>query len=516
MALLRKFTLMAILGAIGAALGAGLGEALFSQAVARRSEPRRICLLFDISGSMAETVRREDGGSITQLQALKDAACDFIARQDLTHDLVALTVFSSDAHLVVSLSRDGELLQKSIRGLWASGGTNLGRGFDVTQTVLAHEPGERWVLVFTDGKPETSSTGESPQVAALSAASRLRDAGVKIVAIGTPLADASLLAQAAGSPANVIVSDASALHAAFQRSEEVIKNRQMLSSAGSAGFTHDALKAGIWAALVAVGAGIGLVVAQNRHTHRRALGVRQGFMVIVGGTLTGLAAGFAGQSIYFALSGVAMVAAIGRVAAWSLLGFGLGYGMGSFVPNLARRRAAIAVAVAGAAASLCFLTLTPLVGDAFGRLLGAAILGLAAGLTTVMIEAVCREAWIVVHWGPRERTTLTLGESPILVGASSDAHVLIAEDDSPSPIMARISLARGAVRMEDHTGGSSVLRDGEVIEFGRIRIEVCASGSPAPEQFDGRSETPRRGNERAHKARAREAKWHAAETSRER
>ncbi len=517
MALLRKFTLMAILGAIGAALGAAIGESLFSQAAAQRSEPRRICLLFDISGSMAETVRREDGGSITQLQALKDAACDFIARQDLTHDLVALTVFSSDAHLVVSLSQDGELLQKSIRGLWASGGTNLGRGFDVTQTVLAHEPGERWVLVFTDGKPETSSTRESPHVAALSAASRLRDAGVKIVAIGTPIADARLLAQAAGSPNNVIISDASALHAAFQRSEEVI-NRQMLANTGSSGFSHNALLTGAWAALVAVGAGVGLVLAQNRHTHRRALGVRQGLMVVVGGTLTGLAAGFAGQSIYFALSGVVMVAAIGRVAAWSLLGCGLGYGMGSFVPNLARHRAAIAGALAGAAASFCFLTLTPLVGDAIGRLLGAAILGLAAGLTTVIIEAACREAWIVVHWGPRERSTLTLGESPILVGASSSAHVLIAEDDSPSPIMARISLAGDAVRMEDHTGATSVLRDGEVIEFGRIRIEVCASGSPAPEAGPGHdgSDEPS-GGDRVRKASARQSKWHAVETtSRER
>jgi Ca-activated chloride channel family protein len=236
-------------------------------------------------------------------------------------------------------------------------------------------------------------------------------------------------------------------------------------------------------------------------------------MVVVGGALTGLAAGFAGQSIFFVLSGVAMVAAIGRVAAWSLLGFGLGYGMGSFVPNLARRRAAIAVAVAGAAASFCFLTLAPLVGDAFGRLLGAAILGLAAGLVTVIIEAACREAWIVVHWGPRERTTLTLGEDPILVGASSEAHVLLAEEHSPSPIMARIALAGGAVRMEDHTGGTSVLRDGEVIEFGRIRIEVCASGASAPEAAPDAAVRGAPATDRLGRARARESKWRAAEAS---
>jgi Ca-activated chloride channel family protein len=510
MALLRKFTMMAALGALGAAIGAGLGEGLFSRAAAQRSEPRRICLLFDVSGSMAETVRREDGGSITQLQALKDAACDFIARQDLARDLMGLVVFSSDAHLVASLSHDAELLQKSIRGLWASGGTNLGRGLDVTQTVLAHEPGERWVLVFTDGKPETSSTGESPQVAALSAASRLRGAGVKIVAIGTPLADAGLLAQAAGGPANVIVSDASRLHEAFERSEEVI-NRQMLASTGASGFTHNALLAGAWAALVAIGAGFGLVVAQNRHLRRRALGLREGFMVVVGGAFTGLAAGFAGQSVFFVLSGVSAVAAIGRVAAWGLLGAGLGYGMGSFVPNLARRRAAFAVAAAGAAAALSFLTLVPLVGDAFGRLLGAAVLGLAAGLMTVIIEAACREAWLVVHWGPRERTTLTLGEEPILVGASAEAHVLLAEDDSPSPIMARISLSGGAVGMEDHAGRSSVLRHGETIEFGRIRIEVCASGAPAPEPAPERTERRATPQDPAARARARESSRRGAE-----
>jgi hypothetical protein len=79
--------------------------------------------------------------------------------------------------------------------------------------------------------------------------------------------------------------------------------------------------------------------------------------------------------------------------------------------------------------------------------------------------------------------------------------------------MARISLAGDAVRMEDHTGRTSVLRDGEVIEFGRIRIEVCASGAPAPEAAGLRDSDEPPGKGRAHKARARDSKWHAVETS---
>ena len=155
MTLLKKLTVMAILGAIGASVGAGMGEMLFLGEGSPRGESRKISLLFDISGSMGDRISREGGRSVSQLSALQDAASDFLRRQDLSIDPVGLTVFSSDARVVNELTHDVGVLDKSIGKLYANGGTNLGRGFDVAASVLKGETGDRWILVFTDGKPET-------------------------------------------------------------------------------------------------------------------------------------------------------------------------------------------------------------------------------------------------------------------------------------------------------------------------------------------------------------------------
>ncbi len=489
MSLLKKVTVMAFLGALGAAAGAVLGEGLFLGATPARTEPRTICLLFDISGSMNETVRApEDVHAQTQLAVLKEAARDFIARQDLSLDSMGLAVFATGAHVVTPPGHDPVALQRDVKGLMANGGTNLGRGFDVAATALAGREGQRFVLVFSDGKPESSSTRETPEAAALSAAARLRESGVQIIAIGTGLADAGLLAEAAGSPQNVLISDPKALNDAFKRSEEIIDSRQMLASTAvtAASFRQYVIQTGAWVALVAVGTALGLVIGQNRHLRRRAVGPRDGVLVVLGGLLTGLVVGAAGQTIYYVLSSAPSVAAIGRVVSWTLLGGGIGYGMGFFVPNVNRKRAALAGAAGGLAAAFCFLTLVPAMGDTIGRMLGAALVGLAAGLTIVLVElvegAVYGKAWLVVHWGPKEKSTLLLGPKPILVGRSSEAHVLIADADSPQPIMARIRLDGGTVRMEEGRGGAvRTLHDGDELTYGRIRIEVRAAAGGAPE-----------------------------------
>ena len=476
MTLLQKITVMALLGAIGAVAGAVLGEVLFLDDDPARSEARKICLLFDVSGSMGDTVSSPGGGVSTQLQALQQAACDFVDRQDFALDAMALTIFSSDARLVTPLVHSPETLKQAIMTLRPMGGTDLGLGFDKALDAMKRETGERWVLLFSDGKPESSSTGQTPEQSALSAARRVREAGIDIVAIGTGLADASLLAQATGSADNVIISDPDKLADAFKRSEEVI-NRQMLASRSSSGsFKRNVVLTGCWAALIAIGASMGLVIAQNRHLRRRILSPKQAVLINVGGVVTGLFAGALGQTLFYVLSETPAVIAIGRVAAWSVLGFGIGFGMGSFVPNLSRERAALAGAIGGMAAASGFLVLVPLVGDTIGRLLGAGILGLCTGLTTVLVEAVTRSAWLVVHWSEKERSTVALGAKPVRVGSHADAHILLAEDDSPVPVMASITTEGKSIRLEDgQTSQTRELRDGEVLTYGRIRIEVRAA-----------------------------------------
>ncbi len=87
---------------------------------------------------------------------------------------------------------------------------------------------------------------------------------------------------------------------------------------------------------------------------------------------------------------------------------------------------------------------------------------------------------IIVHWSKKESSTLALGSTPIVIGRSSEAHVLLAEEDSPVPVMARIMLTDGIAWLADGRNGSTrPLRDGEILTYGRIRIEVRASGGEA-------------------------------------
>jgi uncharacterized protein YegL len=231
MSFLKKIIVMALLGAFGAAVGAAAGETLFlSKPAPKPRDPREISLLFDISGSMNEVLTRPGGqGVYSQLEALQDAACDFLGRQDLERHAMGLAVFSSGAYVVTDMGHDTVALQRSVRNLSAHGGTNLGRGLDVAADMLGSAR-ERWILLFSDGKPGNFSTHESAEAAALAAAARARLAGVQIVAIGTGLADAKLLAEITGTPQNVIISDPTALADAFRQSEEVINNRHMLAS----------------------------------------------------------------------------------------------------------------------------------------------------------------------------------------------------------------------------------------------------------------------------------------------
>ena len=86
-----------------------------------------------------------------------------------------------------------------------------------------------------------------------------------------------------------------------------------------------------------------------------------------------------------------------------------------------------------------------------------------------------------------------------------------------------LRLARGAVLLENkQSGGSRPLRDGEVLTYGKIRVEVRASGGksakPAPaeevpstarERDRAAADVP----DRVKQARAREGKWYDAEVS---
>ena len=60
--------------------------------------------------------------------------------------------------------------------------------------------------------------------------------------------------------------------------------------------------------------------------------------------------------------------------------------MGFFVPNLSRNKAMAAGAAGGGVAAYCLMSLVPMVGDTYGRLLAAAILGAFIGLMVALLS----------------------------------------------------------------------------------------------------------------------------------
>jgi Ca-activated chloride channel family protein len=493
MSFFKRILTMAFLGAFGAAAGALAGEFLFSNnEVNPQTQPKSICLLFDVSGSMDDTTPQ----GITQLQALKQAAGGFVKRQDFETDEMGLVSFASGAKVLTPPVRNVDKLSNSIRRLEAGGMTNLAQGLQLAQNSLKNTNGERWILLFSDGKPKTQRQGVDPEMLALEAAEKVRNAGIQIVAITTSLADRTTLERVAGNPDNVFLSEFTALDEAFKSSEELIQTHQMLTTeADNTSFVDSVKKTGIWASLIAIGTGLLLVGAQNRYLHRRFLGLKDILVVAFGGILTGAAAGAGAQTLFNYISALEADGAAGRVASWVLLGLGAGIGLSFFVPNLGGVRAALGGIVGGAAAGAFFVYAIPqlgeyipqLDGDRPGRIAAAAILGLCTGMMIVVVEAVSRKAWLVVHWGKGEESEVSLGAQPLVIGNSASAHIPLTWNPDAPAVLARVSYVAGEIKIEDpNSNRTKVLTNGMKLSFGKVVIEARESA------VDGKAQPPQK------------------------
>jgi Ca-activated chloride channel family protein len=485
MRLAGKLAAVAMLGAIGAALGAAAGEPLFrARPVEEPRRSRSICMVFDVSGSMNKVVGTTPGGEpLTQLDALREAAAEFVSRCDMRHESLGLVVFSTRGRVVTAPGRDGPLLGRAIESLTAGGRTNLAEGLQLATSTLSAAAGERWILLFSDGRPETSPTIQTPIAAAYSAALVARRSGIQIVAIGTDLADQRILASIAGAEERVIPARGDRLAEAFRASERIIRSRQMLSTRPSSeGFASSVVRAALWAALIAIGAAAGLVTGQNGSLRRRLIGLEEAVLVVVGGSAVGLLAGACGQSLFYVASAIRDVVGAERIAAWLVLGCGLGAGMSLVVPNLGRRRALCGGAAGGLAAAWFFIGFqSPY--DVVQRLLAAALLGFCTGSAIVLAEATRKRAWLVVHWSPKERSTILLGRRSVLIGNCPEAHVRPRYTKEPEPVMAAITAVDGVITLDDlRTSRSRVLSGGERLEMDRVIVEVCCAGGRAGEE----------------------------------
>jgi hypothetical protein len=230
---------------------------------------------------------------------------------------------------------------------------------------------------------------------------------------------------------------------------------------------------GVWTSLLATGLAAALMAGQNLLLRKALLHKRQILPLLGGGLLAGLLAGSISQCVFSSLASYPFLIGFGRVLGWILLGGILGFGMSYVIPNLPRRNGLFAGAAGGFAGAIAFLIAVPILPDFLARLLGSAILGAAIGLMIAWAEKLAREASLIVHWGPNERTVINLGERPVVLGSSNEAELYLPKEKGFPPISALVTFRGGRIEMQNKmTNTNHELKSGNKLQLGDLLVEV--------------------------------------------
>ncbi|MDJ0676572.1 MAG: VWA domain-containing protein [Calothrix sp. MO_167.B42] len=474
----NKPLLFAIYGAIGCLMaGILLGEPLLNftklpPSTQPTSQPtsQAIVLLIDTSSSMSD-------GKLTEV---KSAASSFVNRRHLTQDQLAIVGFGAEVKTVTPLTTDTNSLKSAIANLFEGGGTPMAQGLDTAVAELQSTSLGRNILLFTDGLPNS-------QLRTISSALSARNQRINLIAVATGDADVHYLAQLTGDSSLVFYASSGQFDQAFRRAEAAI-NQQLIESTptGNYGVLYSVLRIGGWTAFLAMGMVLALIMGQNHYMHRRLLTFSKGSVSGVGSLAAGMIAGAAGQLLFLQVSGISILEVVGRIAGWAILGLLVGGGTRFFVPNLKLPKATFGGSIGGTLGAIGFLVTARIFGDIYGRLSGAVILGFFIGLMIAWVEKtqLNQEPYLLVHWTPKEQTSLLLGAKPILIGSSLNAQIPLNASEGFTPITAQIYKKRDNILMQFDSEYAALknmkrtiqsLQVGDKRRLGNITIEVKTS-----------------------------------------
>lgn len=201
-----------------------------------------------------------------------------------------------------------------------------------------------------------------------------------------------------------------------------------------ASFFVVAIAVGIWFGIIGASICVTLLFGYSSYL-KHGFRVRQSIKAgIVPGFLAGFLAGAIAQGIYTTIGTNEVL----RVICWGIAGGLLGFRLSFHIPNLYRWRGLAGGTIGGVIGGCLFILFTLLTGVVAGRLLRLATIGFFIRLTIILIEAVFREAWLIVHWTPIEQTKISLGEQPVILGSSDEAHIYLRKEQDYPPITAKI------------------------------------------------------------------------------
>ena len=450
---LPKPLLFLVIGAIGALLGWGVGEIYASKAPASVATP----LVDEISPGV---LRRNTAGAAAAPSLLFDSAVQgrlVAAGASMTGDIMAALSWESrddlDLHCI---DPSGTRIYFQRRK------STTGGELDVDQNVgppLRDDPVEHiyWPL---DGAPEGKYVF---MVYFYTRRSSLSEVPFRLeVQIGDKLIKKTSTLTTAGSTIN----DGKVV---FEFNYQKAPALPRKTSTG--GFLLGVASVGLTLGFLALGTAFAISVTQSRMLGSDSWLPRDFGKIILLSLCSGIFAGFVGQALLTVMaSGLgASGGRLFKVVAWVVVGGTLGFAFSLIIPNLDRGKAILGGLIGGVLAGIV-LTLLP---GGTGRFLACVILGGAVGLSVAVVEAMAREGYLRVIWGPGEFTTVNLGSMPVTVGTGVESTVKIPKSSGFPATIATFSMRDGKATMyHNMTGATHPLRDGNKLPLGTVTIEV--------------------------------------------
>lgn len=236
---------------------------------------------------------------------------------------------------------------------------------------------------------------------------------------------------------------------------------------------NSVVRVSIWAGIISLSIALGLIVAQNIYFKKAPFSIS---MIKAGlrGILTGVFAGGMAQVLFsYTVNISELIEISSRIFCWGIFGMGSGWGISLFVPNYPRRSAMIAGFLGGAIGGSFFRFTYSLFPENVSRLIGVAVLGLFIGLMISYIEEIVREAWLTIAWSDKEKTIISLGSKPIILGSSSEADVYLPKERNYPPVTAIIKLENSRITIENKINNQiTELRNGSKLSLGTIEVVV--------------------------------------------
>jgi len=242
-------------------------------------------------------------------------------------------------------------------------------------------------------------------------------------------------------------------------------------SGKEASFVASVFHVACWFGTCAAPISLGLTWAGEIYRRRPKLAPETIGKSLFSGFLGGAIAGAIAQAVFSTIPVDPTVKEfLLKPACWGIAGLILGLRIATSIPNLGASRAALGGAIGGTLGGYLFL-LAGFIAAGLGRTLGIGLTGMGIGLAIVTAEAVLREAYLEVIWGPGETMKVTLGPKPISIGGGDD-HVY---HPDLRPSTAAVALEDGKIRFTDKTTNAQHdLRDGSQLKIGRLAIVIHA------------------------------------------